>query len=233
MQSTPTGQPQPRRSGVGPAIGAGIGGLVLGLVLAGGVYAAGILPYRAPRPIPVSLEAMPVEFMGLKRDDLANPERAARISAAQNARVEEFRKAFGGAGLDVTYGAVDGDHIQLWLQNGALGGIVTTPDAQLTNLEAVMGWIEAPATATTRCAVSNYPAVTLTKPVTAAAITAGKERALGSREGVIVCTRRDTLRNFTVEATADSPKTTRSLTLAEASRRLAEAVDGVFTSVVR
>jgi hypothetical protein len=147
--------------------------------------------------------------------------------------MEEYRKAYGGLGVDASYGSVEGERLLLWVQNGSAGGPVVTPDQQFTHLEAITGAIEAPGTATTRCVALGFPTVVVAKPISAGSVAAAKERVLGGREGGVVCTRRDAARNVTVQATAGAPSASRATSLSDASRRLAEAVDGVFTSVVR
>ncbi len=207
-------------------------GLVLGLGVGAGAYVGGLLPQRPPRPIPISVATLPTTFLGYERDDLANNPNAVKLRDVAEASRAEYAASYGGPGISMTYGAVKSMGIQVWVQNGLVGSLVQTSDAQALRVQALIGATEIPGTATTRCLVTGFDTIQLPAGATAADVAKARASVATSRGGgTVVCTRRDVGRNVTINATLTY--TLGGASRAEDSRRVAEAVDALFATVVK
>lgn len=243
----PREAPTKHKGGVLPVVGALIGGLVLGLGLGAGAYFGGLVPSRGatpsasttptptppPKVIAVDIDRLPKEFLGLPREDLNGASQAANVRAAAEALGAAAEKSYGGPGIQMLYTAPKGGPgASVWLQNGLLASPVLNTDLQMIKSQSLSGWLEAPGTPTTQCRINSYPAVKLPANATAADVTAAKKTVIDGRgDALVICTRRDTERNVSLQVGAQG--WVDAGTRGEVSTKVATALDEAFPELTK
>ena len=182
---SPAGAPAPGRTDRRRRVVPLTAGLIIGLLIGAGVVAgawwwadrdSGALP----PPIPISLATLPSEILGAQRDDLAAQagsgknakDNAQRQRSMITARIPAYDAAYGGSGIDASYGALAGSRMyRLMIVNGIQPSPVATPDASVASLGllAPSDYVEAPGSATTRCVAQPHAPVVINGDTTVAA----------------------------------------------------------------
>lgn len=212
-------------------------GLVVGAGVVGGVWA---IRGGTPAPISITRDILPTEVVGHQRDDLAlqsddNTRAQAqgkRLSKLWVEQIDAYRKAYGGPGIQGTYGGVEGDQtITLTLVNGMQAPPRVTPDSVIAYrqyLGSVDG-VEAPGSSTTQCVAQPGAAGLPVKD--AADVSAVRKKVLGSAESRVTCVRADRSKNFSVSLVW-LPRGDGGPAASKQSVALAEEVDRIWESVV-
>lgn len=194
--------------GRGPLVAALVIGLVIGAGVVGGVWwtnrgSAGALP----TPIPISLDTLPSTVLGQQRDDLAmgkidSPQ--AKQNAASQAklltdRIAAYQNAYGGKGIQASYGSIQGKQIyQLLIVNGMQPAPLVTPDPVIDYLKALnpTDGIRTSGTTTTRCVVSPSAGLPISADMTVAQ---ARAKVLKDPASTVTCVRSDRQRNLSVQ----------------------------------
>jgi hypothetical protein len=183
-------------------------GLVIGAGVVGGTWwANGRSSGAVPEPIPISLDTLPSTLLGQQRDDVAVGKLdvpGAKQNAANQAklftdRIAAYQSAYGGPGIQASYGAVPGKQIYLLLVvNGMQPVPLVTPDSAIDYLKALTPTdeIQAPGTTTTHCVASAPAGLPISNGMTVAQ---ARAKVLADPESVVTCVRSDRQRNLSIQ----------------------------------
>ena len=213
-------------------------GMIVGAAVVGGVWwtkrDSGVLP----APIPISLGTLPTSVLGTQRDDLAARaigSDTAKVNAQQQqnvltARIPAYRDAYGGPGIEASYGVIAGKRAyQLLIVNGLQPAPVAGTDSTVAYLRVLSptDYVQAPGSATTRCVAQPHAAVMIDDRTT---VIAARGTVLADPESLVTCVRSDRSRNLSVQlresvAVAGGPTASASATA------MAAEVDRIWSSL--
>lgn len=239
LQETEVAIIEPRTSPISliqALIGLLVGAIVVSLAGAG-LWFARVIPTVHPRPIDLSIKAMPAQVLGLDRYDLEvakhpempNPNKIIAQEEVRDAAMERsYRLAYGGDGVDVGYGQVASTPLVVTAVNGDLNPPVATTSKFIEYLHAISHeqWLAVPGTPTTTCVFVSPESVPLPTGQTGDQLISD---LLNSSEATVIvqCARRNIDRNLSVLIRADSA-TDPGKTPAQLAQDIAAETDRVW-----
>lgn len=147
-------------------------GLLVGAAIVGGLWWAGVIPNgkddaakpKGPSPVKISATALPEEILGMKRSDLAQPDTdqgkktAESVINAAESFIPEYKKSYGGDGIDMPYSGGQDRSATLFVVNGFIALPKALSDERITLSKAIAVGLDPGVLAVdeskTRCTVS-------------------------------------------------------------------------------
>lgn len=201
-----------RRSGNGvrilPALVGFVAGILVISVAGVGLWYSRILPARNPRPVSLSMHALPERVLGLDRSDVELRKQPASDGVSkQLAWLEEqdsaiqpsLRASYGGLGTQAWYGMMEGQAVTVTAVNGVISPQVATTAQSIEYIKAISvgAWLPVPGSATTICTYMGVNSVFLAAGQTGEQLVTQVLDA-PSTGGQIKCVRSSGERNFSV-----------------------------------
>lgn len=224
---------EPRRSWPVVALATVVGILVGGVI--GIAWARGGSGGTAA-PVEIGLDVLPPTVLGQQRDDLASEAMGGATATAGKrmaqqwvSEIPEYETAYGGPGIQGSYGNLDNTSYQLLIVNGIQPTPVAGTDVTADRL-GVIGpgfFVAATGTTETRCAVNPASSIPIDDGTTAAA---ARGRVLDDPAAAVICVRSDRDRNLSVQIEtfggADE-------SAAQRAGRVAAEVDRIWGDLIR
>ena len=214
-------------------------GMVLVALVATGLWNSRVIPPVHPRPVNLSIQSLPEKVLGYERFDvelrhLSAPDKASAVLKwlADNDAAQEpiYRATYGGDGVEMSYGQLSEAMLNVTAVNGDLNLPVAATAATIQYLGAVTPSEPLPVTGTTtsQCVyrvaevsmVSDQPADQLMSDL------------VNTRPylGTIVCVRRSTDRDLSVQISFGNPNES-GATAAQVAAEVAAETDRIWQTL--